>query len=100
RWCSALGDGCVGDGCVGDGCDGATVICSGVWECAGECSGECSGEWEGESSGDGKGSGEGEDEDVILEGEVEGAATSNIVGKSATSCPEKAFVGLFILLNT
>ncbi|GKG60374.1 hypothetical protein Tco_0611975, partial [Tanacetum coccineum] len=83
---------CIGDGCVGDGCDGATVICSGV----GESEGEGSGEWEGEGSGEGKGegSGEGEGEDVILEGEVEGAVTSNIVGKSATSCPEKAFVGL------
>ncbi|GKG56545.1 hypothetical protein Tco_0579869, partial [Tanacetum coccineum] len=66
--------------------------CSGEWE--GEGSGECSGEWEGE------GSGEGEGEDVILKGEVEGLVTSNIVGKRATSCPENAFVCLFILLNT
>ncbi|GKG47848.1 hypothetical protein Tco_0507333, partial [Tanacetum coccineum] len=104
KWCSALGDGCVGDGCVGDGCAGddyagddyagdgcvgdgcvgLTVICSGVGECVGE--GECSGEWEGK--------------DVILEGEGEGSGTCSIVGKNTTSCPEKAFVGLFILLNT
>ncbi|GJT70683.1 hypothetical protein Tco_1029969 [Tanacetum coccineum] len=50
-------------------------------------SGECSGEWEG--------SGEGEGEDVILEGEVEGVVTANIEGKSATSCPENAFVAGF-----
>ncbi|GKE92110.1 hypothetical protein Tco_1573205 [Tanacetum coccineum] len=101
RWCSAagdgyVGDGCVGDGCVGDGCVRAAVICAGVGE------GECVGEWEGEGSGEGEGegSGEGEGEDVILEGEVEGSVTSNIVGKRATSCPENDFVGLFILLNT
>ncbi|GKF62984.1 hypothetical protein Tco_0183038 [Tanacetum coccineum] len=99
RWCSAAGDGCVGDGCVG-----AAVICAGVGEgeCVGEWEGEGSGEGEGEGSGEGEGegSGEGEGEDVILEGEVEGSVTSNIVGKRATSCPENAFVGLFILLNT
>ncbi|GKD75674.1 hypothetical protein Tco_1333956, partial [Tanacetum coccineum] len=80
---SAPGDGCVGDGCVGDGCVSAVVMCSGIGkgagegECVGE--GECSGEWEG------KGSGEGEGEDAILEGEMEGSVTSNIVVNRATS---------------
>ncbi|GJW01049.1 hypothetical protein Tco_1556300 [Tanacetum coccineum] len=35
---------------------------------------------------------EGEGEDVILEGEVEGVVTTNIEGKSATSCPENALI--------
>ncbi|GKG00178.1 hypothetical protein Tco_0301868, partial [Tanacetum coccineum] len=85
-----MGDGCVGDGCVGDGCIGAVVICLGVGEDVGK--GECKGE--------GKCSGEWECEDVILEGEGEGLGTCSIVGKSAASCLENAFVGLFILLNT
>ncbi|GJT40837.1 hypothetical protein Tco_0940702 [Tanacetum coccineum] len=48
-------------------------------------------------SGDCEGVGEGED--VILEAEVEGSESSNMVGNKATSWPENPLVGLFILLK-
>ncbi|GKG38216.1 hypothetical protein Tco_0457439, partial [Tanacetum coccineum] len=105
KWCSAPGNGCVGDGCVGDGCVGDGCVGDGCVAAAvvlsSECTNEGSGECEGEGSGEGEGedSGEGEGEDVILEGEVEGAVTSSIVGNRATSWPENPFVGLFMLLK-
>ncbi|GKF85366.1 hypothetical protein Tco_0253193, partial [Tanacetum coccineum] len=63
--------------------------------------------WRGKSWGEGnwcsgpsEGEGEDEGEVVILEGEVEGSGSSNIVGNRATSWTENPLVGLFILLNT